>query len=155
GGSRTISVHTSNTTKIRRYAPDSVRFDDAMASTVAQLKAGDQLRARGSRSADGSELTAEEIVAGTFRNISGKISSIDATASTLTVDDLATKKPVVIKISSQSQVTKLTPEAAQGFAARSRAAGPGGGRGAGTAAAEGAAANAEAGAPEGRGGGRG
>jgi hypothetical protein len=142
GGTRSIAVRTTKDTAVRRYAPDSVRFDDAIPGTLAQIKTGDQLRARGARSADGSELTAEEIVAGTFRNIAGTINTVDPAANTLTVMDLITKKPVLVKISAQSQVTKLTPEAAQGIAARARAAG--GPRGAGApgpgAGAEGAAA---------------
>jgi len=137
GGTRSIAVRTTKDTAVRRYAPDSVRFDDATPGTLAQIKAGDQLRARGARSADGGELTAEEIVAGTFRNIAGTIHTVDLAASTLTVTDLLTKKPVLVRISAQSQVTKLTPEAAQGIAARNRGAAGAPGPG---AAAEGAAA---------------
>ena len=137
GGTRSIAVRTTKDTAVRRYAPDSVRFDDATPGTLAQIKAGDQLRARGARSADGGELTAEEIVAGTFRNIAGTINTVDLAASTLTVTDLLTKKPVLVRISAQSQVTKLTPEAAQGIAARNRGAAGAPGPG---AAAEGAAA---------------
>ena len=130
GGTWNIAVRTTKDTAVRRYAPDSVRFDDATPGTLAQIKAGDQLRARGARNADGSELTAEEIVAGTFRNIAGTINSLDVAANTLTVMDLITKKPVLVKISAQSQVTKLTPEAAQGIAARARGAAAGAGAGA-------------------------
>jgi hypothetical protein len=132
-GSRNVAVRATANTAVRRYAPDSVQFDDATPSTLAQIKAGDQLRARGTRNADGSELAAEEIVAGTFRNIAGTINTVDPAAKTLTVNDLLTKKPVLVKISAQSQVTKLTPEAAQGVAARARA-----GEGAGAAGAAGA-----------------
>jgi len=127
GGNRSIAVRTTKDTAVRRYAPDSMRFDDATPSVLAQIKAGDQLRARGTRNADGSELTAEEIVAGTFRNIAGTINAVDAAANTLTVMDLITKKPVLVKINAQSQVTKLTPEAAQGIAARARGAAAGAG----------------------------
>jgi hypothetical protein len=148
GGNRSIAVRTTKDTSVRRYAPDSVRFDDAAPSTLAQIKTGDQLRARGTRNADGSELTAEEIIAGTFRNISGTINAVDPAANTMTVNDLATKKPVLVKISTQSQVTKLTLEAAQGIAARSRVAAAA----AGAAAAGGAAAGAPANAGGGRGG---
>ena len=151
GGSRTIAVHTTKDTSVRRYAPDSVRFDDAVPGAVAQIKAGDQLRARGTRNADGSELAAEEIIAGTFRNISGVISAVDAAASSITVNDLVTKKPVVVKVSAQSQITKLTPEAAQGVAARAKAA-----AGAGAAAgAPGTGGGVAGGAGAGRGAGGG
>lgn len=150
GGSRSIAVHATKDTSVRRYAPDSVRFDDAVPSALAQIKAGDQLRARGMRNADGSELAAEEIIAGTFRNISGLISTVDAAANSITVNDLVTKKSVVVKVSAQSQVTKLTPEAAQGVAARAKAAGAAAGATAGAAGAGGAATG---GAGRGAGGG--
>jgi hypothetical protein len=146
GGSRNITIRASKDTVVRRYAPDSVRFDDARPSTLAQIKAGDQLRARGTRNADGSELAAEEIVAGTFRNIAGTIEAVDAAANTLTVNDLISKKPVLVKITSQSQVTQLAPEVAQGIAARTRAA---------AAGAEGAAGGRRGGGRGGAGGGRG
>ena len=55
-----------------------MKFDDAKPAPLDQIKVGDQLRARGTRSADGTELTAEEIVSGTFRNIAGTITAIDA-----------------------------------------------------------------------------
>jgi len=55
-------IRTAKATTARRYAPDSVKFDDARPAALDQIETGDQLRARGTRSADGSELTAEEIV---------------------------------------------------------------------------------------------
>jgi hypothetical protein len=134
GGTRTVAVHTTKDTIIRRYAPDSVQFDDAKPSSLSEVKQGDQLRARGARSADGSEFAPEEIVSGAFRNISGTVSNLDAAANTLTVADLATKKPVVVKISAQSQVLKLPPQIAQGLAFQMK----GGARGAASGAPGGA-----------------
>ena len=138
GGTRTVAVHTTKDTIIRRYAPDSVQFDDAKPSSLSEVKPGDQLRARGARSAEGSEFAAEEIVSGAFRNISGTVSNLDAAANTLTVADLATKKPVVVKISAQSQVLKLPPQIAQGLAFQMK----GGARGAASGAPGGTAASA-------------
>ena len=67
GANHNIVIHTTKNTVARRYAPDSVRFDAARVAPLDQIKPGDQLRARGTRSADGNEVTAEEIV---FGNIS-------------------------------------------------------------------------------------
>ena len=53
GGTRTTVIHGSPTTIVRRYAPGSVKFDQAVKSTLDQIKPGDQLRARGTRSAGG------------------------------------------------------------------------------------------------------
>lgn len=118
GAAKDVAVHVSKQTVLRRYAPDSVKFDDAKAAPIEEIKAGDQLRARGTRSADGSELTADEVVSGTFRNIAGTISAIDTPAQTITVMDLVAKKPVTIRISKDTQLRKLAPPMAQMIAAR-------------------------------------
>lgn len=125
GGAKTIAVHTTPKTVFRRYAAGSVKFDDAAASSLDQVKPGDQLRALGTRNADGSAMEAEEIVTGSFRNIAGTISSIDAASNSITVMDLITKKPVVVNVSSQSQLRKLQPEVAQRIAFRLKAAAAG------------------------------
>jgi transcription antitermination factor NusG len=117
-GTKEVEVHVSNATVLRRYAPNSVKFDDAKPSSLAEIKAGDQLRARGTKSEDGSNFTAEEIITGAFRNIAGTVEAVDAGAGTLTVKDLANNKPVQVKITSDSQVRKLPQPIAQRIAAR-------------------------------------
>jgi hypothetical protein len=130
-GKKNIVIHSSPTTVIRRYAPDSVKFDDAKPGTLKEIHAGDQVRARGERSADGSEVTAEEIVSGSFRNVAGTVNSVDASSSTLNVQDLLSRKAVVIKVTADSQLRHLPPEMAQRIAARLKAAAMGGAAGAG------------------------
>jgi Domain of unknown function (DUF5666) len=115
---KTVIVRVTKDTILRRYAPGSVKFDDAKPAPLAEIRPGDQLRARGEKSADGNELTAQEIVSGSFRNISGTISSLDSTQSTITVHDLATKKNVAVKITSESQLRKLPAPMAQRIAQR-------------------------------------
>jgi Domain of unknown function (DUF5666) len=115
---KTIAVHVTKDTVLRRYAPGSIKFDDAKAAPLGEIRPGDQLRARGEKSADGSELTAQEIVSGSFRNISGTISSLDNAQGTITVHDLATKKNVAVKITSESQLRKLPAPIAQRIAQR-------------------------------------
>jgi Domain of unknown function (DUF5666) len=117
-GARMLTIHVTPKTVIRRYDPESIKFSDAKPSTLAQIQPGDQLRARGDRNADGSEVTADEIVTGSFRNIAGLVVSSDPAAKTVTVNDLTTKKPVVIHISADSQLHKLPPEMAQSLAIR-------------------------------------
>ncbi|MGA2019398.1 MAG: DUF5666 domain-containing protein [Candidatus Sulfotelmatobacter sp.] len=121
-GKSTI-IHTSSATVIRRYPPDSVKFEDAKPSTLQEIHPGDQVRARGDRSADGGDLTAEEIVSGTFRNFAGTINSVDASSSTLSVHDLLSKKNVLVKITSDSQLRKLPLEMAQMMAKRLKGSG--------------------------------
>jgi len=88
---------------------------------------GDQLRSRGARSADGSELAAEEIVTGAFRNIAGTIIAVDTANNTMTVQDAIRKSAVVVKVSSESQMKKLPAEMAQRIAMRLKAASGGAG----------------------------
>jgi hypothetical protein len=118
GEKKVVTVHLTKATVVRRYSSDSIKFDDAKPSQIEQIKAGDQLRARGTRNADGTELTADEIVAGTFHNISGIISSMDAAAGTLTIQDLTTKKMFTVKVTSESQLRRLPAPMAQRIAAR-------------------------------------
>ena len=149
GSKKSITIQTSKNTIFRRYAPESVKFDDAKASTLQEVQPGDQLRARGDRSPDGSQLTAEEIVTGAFRNVAGLVNSVDASAGTITVQDLLSKKPVEVKISSESQLHKLPPEMAQGIAMRLKASMPPGTPGAAASANSGAAPAAGSGAQSG------
>jgi hypothetical protein len=111
-----VLVKTSKDTSFLRYSPNSVKFADAQKGTIDQIKTGDQLRARGSRSADGKELAAEEVISGTFRNIAGTVSSLDAANNSITVKDILAKKSVVIKFNSESQLRKLAPQMAQRLA---------------------------------------
>jgi hypothetical protein len=120
-----IIIHISRETIIRRYAPDSVKFDDAKPGTLDQIKPGDQLRARGSKNGDEAEFSAQGIVSGTFRDIAGTVVSTDAANNHLTVMDLATKKPVVVKVSAESQLRRLPPFVAQMIAMRLKGGGSG------------------------------
>ncbi len=140
GGKKSVAVNTTPKTVFRRYAPDSVKFDDAKPSSLDQVKPGDQLRALGTRSADGSTVDAEEIVTGSFRNIAGTINSIDAASNSITVMDLITKKPVVVKVSDQTQLRKLAPEVAQRIAFRLKGAAAGASQANGASTAPGSAA---------------
>jgi hypothetical protein len=117
-GPKDVAIHIAKTTVIRRYAPGSVKFDDAQISSLADIKSGDQLRARGTRSPDGADFAADEIVTGSFRNIAGTISSLDTGAGTITIADLATSKSVQVKISGDSQLRKLPQPMAQRIAMR-------------------------------------
>jgi hypothetical protein len=122
-GKRDILIHTTKNTITRRYAPGSVKFDDARVAPIGEIKPGDQLRARGTRNADGGEVTADEIVSGSFRNIAGTITAIDATTNSLTVQDTIRKERVVVKLSPDSQVKKLPAEFAQRIAMRLKGTG--------------------------------
>jgi hypothetical protein len=160
GVNKTVAVRVAQSndndkdkaTVIRRYAPDSVKFDDAKPGTLDQIKPGDQLRARGDRSADGGELAAQEIVSGTFQNIAGTVISSDPGDGTVRVMDLITKKTVTLKIAADSQMHKLPPEAAQRIAARLKGDSAGGNPGGNAAGGGPPAGNSPAGSPSASGG---
>jgi len=119
-GSRSVKLVTAPTTIYRRYAPGSIKFEEAIPGTLSQIVAGDQLRVRGDKSEDGASIAAEEIVSGSFRNVSGTIASIDATQKSITIKDLATKKNVVVRLSAESDLRNLPPQMAATLATRSR-----------------------------------
>ncbi|MGP8224909.1 MAG: hypothetical protein ACLQGT_02000 [Terracidiphilus sp.] len=138
---KTITVHTSKATILKRYAPASVRYDDALPAPIDAIHAGDQLRARGEKNADGSEIAAEEVVSGSFRNIAGTITSLDAAGATMVVKDLATKKQVTIHITAETQMRRLPEMMARMLAMRLKGttSGAQGGWGGNASAANGAA----------------
>jgi Cu/Ag efflux protein CusF len=121
---KAMTVQASEKTTVRRYAPDSVRFADASPSKLAEIRVGDQLRARGEKSADGNRLTADEIVSGTFRNIAATIVSIDTASNTLTVTDLDAKKPLKVRVQPDSSLRRM-PEMMARFLAMRLNAGEG------------------------------
>lgn len=112
-GMRTLTVNTTPATTVKRYAGGSIRFEDAVPSTLAAIQAGDQIRVRGAKNTDGSIVTADAIVAGSFSNFSGLITAIDLAANTVTLKDLATKRTVTVAVPPSSNVRRL-PAAAAG-----------------------------------------
>jgi hypothetical protein len=146
-GSKEVVIRVTPGTILRRYAPGSVNFDEAKVAPITEIQAGDQLRARGTRSADGGEFTAEEIVSGSFRNIAGIVLGVNPSTSTLTLNDLATKKQVELKVTPESQMRKLSQPIALGIAARLKGAGADGAAPAGGAATGGQGRQPAGGAP--------
>jgi Domain of unknown function (DUF5666) len=116
--SKSVLIRASKDTIVRRYSPNSVKFDDAKKSSLNEIKPGDQVRARGTKSADGSEMAAQEIVSGSFKNIAGTVQAVNADDKTLTVMDLVTKKPITVKLTADSQVHQLPAAVAQRIAMR-------------------------------------
>jgi hypothetical protein len=149
-GAKKVAVATSGKTQFRRYAGDSVKFEDAKPGTLAQIQPGDQLRVLGSKSDDGSSIQAEAVVSGSFKNLAGLIATIDAANGTLTLKDLTTKKTVTVMITANSNVRTLPPQAAAMFAARAK----GGAVGAGASGGSGGGSPQGAGQADASGGGR-
>ena len=130
-GAKTINIQTTGGTIFHKYADDSIAFKDAKMGSLDQIHTGDQLTARGAHAAENSAITAEEVVTGSFANLSGALSAVDATLGTVTLKDLATKKTVTVKVTSNSDLRKLPAEAARMFASRNSPGAPGAAQGGG------------------------
>jgi hypothetical protein len=152
-GSKEIKVEPAEKTEFFRYSPDSAQFSDAKPSVFGDIKPGDQLKVLGDKTPDG-DVKAEKVVSGAFRQLAATVKSIDAATGEITVVDLATKKPLAIRVTADSSMKKLTDQMAQ-MLARRYGAGRGAGRGAQPApdqAAQRGGGGGGAGGPGGRGG---
>ncbi len=125
GSEHPAVVTVNNKTMFKRYAPDSVRFADAKTSNAQEIQVGDQLRARGAKSSDGSAVIAEDVVFGTFLTKAGAVTAVDPVSKEVRITETGTGKPLVVKLTADTQV-KAMPD----FGAGGPPAGaPGGGAG--------------------------
>jgi len=106
-------ITVSDKTKILRYSPDSVRFADAKISKLDEISAGDQIRARGMKSAD-TAVDAEEIIFGTFLTKAGSVTAVDAAAKEVTVKELGSGKTIFIKLTPDSTIKQMPAAPADG-----------------------------------------
>lgn len=125
-GEQNVIVAPKNNINYRRYAHDSVKFDDAKASTFSELKIGDQVRALGDRSTDNTTFNAERVVSGAFKMVGGTITAIDTAKNEITIKDIQTNKPVTIAVNSNSVMRKFPAEMANMMAMRMMGGGAGG-----------------------------
>ena len=70
-------VKTSPATSYLRYSPSSVKFADAKTSKIGEVSVGDQLRARGEKTEDGLNVTAREVIFGTFLVKAGTVIAVN------------------------------------------------------------------------------
>ncbi|HYJ86406.1 MAG TPA: hypothetical protein VEW46_10140 [Pyrinomonadaceae bacterium] len=132
-GSQPMIIAISDKVDARRYAPDSIKFSDARTSVFAELKVGDQVRALGEKSVDGTHFTPEKVVSGSFRTVAGTVTAVDTATGEIKVNDLQINKPLTIVIKADSVLRKFPAEMAAMM--------PGGGQGSsgpGTAGTRGA-----------------
>jgi hypothetical protein len=141
---------------VRRYAPNSVKFSEAKPSSISEIQPGDMLRALGDRSADGASFAAEEIITGAFRTVVGAVKSIDVEKNEVVITDAQTQKDVTVELGSATTLKKFPEEMAQRMAAlQGGGMGAGGAPGAAQPPANAGAAGAQPGARPGGIGGRG
>ncbi|HMH45547.1 MAG TPA: hypothetical protein VK557_18810 [Pyrinomonadaceae bacterium] len=128
GQSQSVVIPITDKVLMRRYPPDTVpKYSEAKPSTFDEVKVKDQLRALGDKSADGTHLTAEEVVFGTFKIAGGTVTEIDAANNQIKINDLTTKKPLTIVFKPDSIIRRLPQGAGMMFGGGTGPGGPGGG----------------------------
>ena len=107
---------------LRRYAPNSVKFSDALPSRFEELSIGDQVRALGTINEDRSRFIAEELVSGSFRTVAATVVELDVGKSTIVITDLASSKRIQVQLVRDSTMRRLSPQVTQMLAARNQGA---------------------------------
>ena len=109
-GAQPVIVSAAPGVRVQRYAPDSLRPTDAVASSFAELKVGDQIRAQGEPSTDGARFTAEEIMAGQIVRVGGTVTEVNAVRGEVAVKNEQTGKVVTIVLSKNSALRRVPAE---------------------------------------------
>ena len=108
GTSQAVTVAVTDKAKLKRYPPDSIpKYENAKAAKFEEIKVGDQLNARGEKDAEGTHLSAEEIVFGTFKIAGGTVTTIDPAAHSITINELQTKKPLTIVLKPDTVIRRF------------------------------------------------
>jgi hypothetical protein len=149
-GPQPVIIPVTDKTKMLRYAPDSIKFSDAKTSSLPELKVGDQLRALGDRSADGTRFAAEKIVTGSFRTVGGVVTAIDPATGEVKINELQTKQPLTVVIKNDAVLRRFPADIGMMMMGGGGRPGGGAARGAGGPPA-GASPGASPGAGLGRG----
>jgi hypothetical protein len=102
-GAHTVTVTVNAKTRIRRYAPDSVRFTDALPATTAEISKGDQLQARCTA------MIAEDVVFGTFLTKLGTIAAVNPETHEIRIQEVTSKQVLTIHVTPASQL-KVMPD---------------------------------------------
>jgi hypothetical protein len=115
-GPKPVTVDLPKTTQYTRYAPETPKAP--VESKLAAIEPGDQVRVLGSKSEDGSTITAEKVYSGSFRTIVATVASVAPDGKTIVVNDLQTKKPVTVELIDDSAVRQMPPQLAMMLARR-------------------------------------
>lgn len=115
-GATKLTLTPKADAKFMRYAPDSIKYADAKLSSIAEIKIGDQIRALGDKSSDGTAFTAETVLTGAFRQTAGTIKSVDIAKNEVVVKDSATNKDVTIAFGDAIILKRFPPEMAERMA---------------------------------------
>ncbi len=138
GPQQNVIIPINEKVLMRRYPPDTIpKYSEAKPGKFEEVKVGDQLRALGDKSADGTHLTAEEVVFGTFKIAGGTVTALDVANNQIKITDLTTKKPLTINIRPDSVIRRFPEGGAMMLCGGMGGPGGPGGAGAGQARPQG------------------
>ena len=115
-GSRDVTLSPKETAEFLRYAPNSVSYNEAQKSSFSEIKTGDMIRALGDKNADGTTFSAERVLTGAFQTVAGTITAIDAEKGEITLNNIQTKKDVIVVIGKNTVAKQFPAEMAQRMA---------------------------------------
>ncbi len=115
-GERKTVLTLKDNAGFRRYAPDSVDYNEAKTSSFDEIKVGDSIRALGEKSDDGATIKAEKIVTGSFQTVGGTITAVNAERNEITINNIQTKKDVTIALGKNAVLKRFPAEMAQRMA---------------------------------------
>ena len=111
-GMQPVIIPVTDKVQMRRYAPDSIKFADAKDSKFEELQVGDQLRALGDRTPDGTRFNPERIVTGSFRTVAGTVTAIDPATGEVKINDLQSKQSLTIVVKQDAVLRKFPADMA-------------------------------------------
>ena len=128
GGERQINVKPKADVEYYRYPPNSIEIvlTSSTRSKVTDIELNDQIRVLGNKNADGTEIEAEKIVTGSFKQSGGKIKAINLEKNELIITDLSTNKDVAVTVTGNSILKQFPAEMASRIAMMQAGGGQGG-----------------------------
>ena len=119
-GIHEVSVHGEPGVQYTRFSVDSP--DVSVRSDLSQLHPGDQVRVIGTASGDGSRVQATKVYSGTFRTITGRVTTVAADGTSLALEQLQPRESITITLNKNSNVRRLPPAMAAALAGRASGA---------------------------------
>lgn len=109
GATTNIAITPKEKIRFKRYAPDSAKYSEAKDSSIAEIKAGDMLRALGDKGAEGTTFAAEEILTGAFQTTVGVVKTVDVAKNEVVIVDSLSKKEITVAITGSTLFVKQYP----------------------------------------------
>ncbi len=105
----TVTVDAKRAT-LHRYSDTSARYEDAKPARIQDIAEGDQLRLLGTRSADGSAMTADRVVFGSFTTRALAIERVDVETGLVAVKDLESNQKFTLSIVAKGAIRRIPAE---------------------------------------------